>query len=268
METLTKRLELWKKNKKVFDYEDCVSSIKNEMYEEKNGNLKYTQVEREIEECITFSIKDLENTSENMQDYYNESLELLKEKIFFNIDFHKLEILYNYSSREYYKIIEKTILYFLNLFEKVNILVSHLGEKSIYFNNLDDLLSDFSFYENLVLQIENLLEEVKNSKFLLQPEKDFLLSKLIPYEIVNMDYLFNINKYFYRGKFTSYSLKKELRDMYLERFQELCLEYQNYINLKIIPFPLPKDIVEIKIRQLNIKNKYNVVFDKEITPNI
>ena len=78
--------------------------------------------------------------------------------------------------------------------------------------------------------------------------------------------MLSVNKLFKNGEFISYSLDKNLRNMYVERFKELSELYQEFLNLKIVKFPTAKNVVEMKIRQMNIRNKYELDTEEYVDP--
>ena len=266
MKVFEERLNCWKKNVRYFDFCDLITEIKTADYiEEENrynrqaANIKL-QLENELEEIRV-------NTSV-IQDKYEESLTELSNEIFVCIETKYLGGLYNYYPKLYFQLYEEITDYFLELYEKIDILINHYGEKSIYFDDLSDLQEDFLFYEKFVLQIEWLIKIIKEDAYLTEKDKAVLLEKIIPLEIFNIDYLLCINKLFKDGEFISFSLDEQLKTMYLERFVELSEIYQKFLNLKIVKFPSSKNVVEIKIRQLNIKNKYSIKTDEYVLPEL
>ena len=264
MKIIDERLKLWKKEREHYDFQDFVLDLKNHFLIDEIEHNKFNTFN--IEQQIDFCIQDLRVMVGDLTEAYNISLDVLSDNIFINIDTSKLNCLYEMYPKYYEILFQKIVDFFVEIFEKIEILVNHYGEKTIYFNDLEELYSDFSFYESYILQIENLILEIENNHFLSENIKGQLLCKLIPVEIINMDYFLSINKYFSRGKFTSYGIEEELKNIYIKRFNELCEMYQKIINLKIVEFPAAKDVIEIKIKQMNIKNKYNIETDKNIIP--
>ena len=266
MKRINERLMLWKKDREIYDFQDFALDLKNHFLIDELERNRFDNFS--IEHQIDFSMQDLRVMVGDLTDAYQVSLDVLSDNIFINIDTSKLNCLYEIYPKHYELLYVKLVDFFVEIFEKIEILVNHYGEKNIYFNDLEELYSDFSFYESYILQIENLISEIESNNYLSDIVKGQLLCKLIPVEIINIDYFLSINKYFSRGKFTSYGVEENLKKSYIIRFNELCEMYQKIINLKIVIFPSAKDVIDMKIKQMNIKNKYNIETDKYIIPEL
>ena len=159
MVNLENRLELWKRNKKYIDFEDLI-------YEIKTGNLmeeetRFNQREKNIQLQIENIIEEINVNTENIKESFEISLNELSRNIFVNLDTQKLGCLYEYSSKMYEELFNEIIRNFIVLYDKIDILINHYGEKNIYFDKKIELFEDFAFYENFVLQIELLVRIIQ-----------------------------------------------------------------------------------------------------------
>ena len=268
MTRLETRLKEWENKKEEYNFEDLVMELKNSSIVESIEYSKYEDKNKDVKEQINCCLSEIKSLIGDIEEEYYCCLGELIEHLFLKLNTSYLQILYDYSNKKYEYLFVEIIKYYTETFNKIEILVNRYGEKNIYFNDIEELLDDFSFYENYVLQTEHLIGIIASDKFLNQKIKEELICKLIPIEIINIDYLLSINKLFNKGKFISYSIDKELKACYLDRFHKLSDLYQNYINLRIISFPQSKDVVEMKIKQMNIRNKYEFETDKYIVPEI
>lgn len=268
MTKLELRLIDWETNKEEYDFKNLITELKNASIVDSIEHSKYEDKNKNIEEQINCCLSEIKAMIGDIADEYYCCLGELTEHLFLKLNTKYLQPLYEYSNKKYEYLFMEIIKYYVETFNKIEILVNHYGEKNIYFNDLAELQEDFSFYENYILQTEHLISLIASDKYLSQKTKEELVCKLIPIEIINIDYLLSINKLFNKGNFISYSIDEVLKECYLERFYKLSDLYQNYINLRIISFPESKDVVEMKIKQMNIRNKYEIKTDEYIVPNL
>lgn len=253
---LKDRLEKWKQCRKKFNFKELVDELHNISILSQIEHTK--EIKEDWEKQVHGYIEELDYHSGYLSDLYEQSLENLKQYVFVNIDTSDLDILYKYSPRAYKTLFKDLVQSFIQVFNKIDMLMQYYRETNKLFDSENEMNSYYSFYENYILQIENLLENITKSTYLDITEKESLYGNLISKEIICIDYFCHDSKLILGNGIKNYCLEKELLEIYSQRREQLRNTYQRLINLKIIPFPNSQDLVLIRTGEINLKKQRQI----------